>query len=180
MGVGPSKEKFLELVKACSKTNNVQNNYKIEYQIDQDNQIYAEDDESLEVDGFGGMRNQNSDSIFRDIKDLRRFPYVSIGTITLKFPGNDNLYEHTCFLINKKVIVTLLSFLKLGGKNVVEATTTFTEEKLNLKHCVKYERKNLVVFFKFLMEFARETESIYNTKTLFDKGSEFVSKSFLS
>lgn len=147
MGVGPSKEKFLELVKACSKTNNVQNNYKIEYQIDQDNQIYAEDDESLEVDGFGGMRNQNSDSIFRDIKDLRRFPYVSIGTITLKFPGNDNLYEHTCFLINKKVIVTLLSFLKLGGKNVVEATTTFTEEKLNLKHCVKYERKNLVVFF---------------------------------
>ena len=66
--------------------------------------------------------------------------------ITLKFPSDKTLYEHTCFLIHEKIIVTLLSFLKRNNKEAIEATTTFTEEKLNLKNLGKNEEKNLAVF----------------------------------
>jgi hypothetical protein len=147
MGVGPSKEKFLELVKSCSKFNDEQNNFKLEFQIDQENEICGGDEESLDVDDFGEMQNQNSSSIYRNIKDVRRFPYIAVGTLTLKFPNSDTLYEHTCFLIHKKVIVTLYSFLRRNNKSAIEATTTFTEEKLNLKRVRKNEKKDLAVFF---------------------------------
>ena len=140
MGVGPSKEKLLELIKTYSKTNKAQNNYKLEFQIDQENEICGGDEESLDSD------NYNTNSIYRKIKEVNRFPYVAIGTITLKFSSSD-IFDHTCFLINKKVIVTLLSFLKHNNKKPTEATTTFSEEKLNLKNYAKNEKKDLAVFF---------------------------------
>ena len=142
MGGSLSKEKFLELVKSCSKTSNVKSNYKLECKIAQDNE--KGDEELLDEDDYEEIQNQNS--IYRNIKDVSRFPYIAIGTITLRFPNNE-IYEHTCFLIHKKVIVTLLSFLTRNDKNAIEATTTFTEEKLNLKHFEKNIEKNLAVFF---------------------------------
>jgi hypothetical protein len=139
MGVGPSKEKLLELIKTCSKSNKTHNNYKLEFQIDQENEICGGDEESLDD-------NYSVNSIYHKIKEVSRFPYAAIGTITLKFSGND-FSDHTCFLINKKVIVTLLSFLIRNKKKATEATTTFTEEKLNLKNFAKNEEKDLAVFF---------------------------------
>ena len=144
MGGSLSREQFLKLVKSCSKTSNVQNDCKLEFQIDQDNVICGGDEELLDGDDYGEIQNQNS--IYRNIKDVSRFPYIAIGTITLRFPNNE-IDEHTCFLIHKKVIVTLLSFLTRNNKNAIEATTTFTEEKLNLKNVGKNKEKNLAVFF---------------------------------
>ena len=109
MGVSPSKEKLLQLIKTCSKTNKEENNYKLDFQIDQDNEICGGDEESLDNDNFTFMSNNK-------VKDVKRFPYVAIGTITFKFSSNE-FKDHTCFAINKKVIVTLLSFLKNGKKN---------------------------------------------------------------
>ena len=83
-------------MKSCSKTSIVQNNCKLEFQIDKDNEIYGGNEELLDVDDFGDVQNQHS--IYRNIKEVRRFPYIAIGAITLKFPNNETLYEHTCFL----------------------------------------------------------------------------------
>ena len=139
MGVGPSKEKFLELIKKNSKTNIEENNYKLEFQIDQENEICGGDEELLDNNNFSFMASNK-------VKDVKRFPYVAIGTIVFKFSNNESK-DHTCFLINRKVIVTLLSFLKSGKKNPIEVTTTLINEKLNIKNCAKYEKKNLVIFF---------------------------------
>lgn len=136
MGVGPSREKLLEMIKKSSKTNKTENNYKIEFQIDQDNEICGGDEESLDNDSFM--------SISHKVKEIKRFPYVAIGTITFKFSSNES-NDHTCFLINRKVLVTLSSFLKIGKKTASEVTTTFSEEKLNIKKCQYYE--DLAVFF---------------------------------
>lgn len=141
MGVGPSKEKLLELIKKCSKSSTSENNYKLEFQIGPENEIGGGDIESLDNDNY-----QNSNSIYRNIKEVKQFPYVAIGTITFKFSGNES-YDHTCFAINKRVIVTLCSFLKHDKKSAIEATTTLTDEKLNIKNCEKYEKQNIVVFF---------------------------------
>ena len=145
MGVGPSKEKLLELIKNYSKTNVTENNYKIDFHITQDNEICGGDEELLDNEN-NEWSNPSSSALCHSIKDVKRFPYVAIGTITFKFSGNES-YEHTCFAINKKVIVTHLSFLKNKQKNATEITTTLTDEKLNIKNCAKYEKKNLAVFF---------------------------------
>ena len=133
MGVGPTKEKLLELIKKYSKTSTNENNYKLEYEIGPDNEI-------------GGGEAETSNQIYRDIKEVKQFPYVAIGTITFKFSGNES-YDHTCFAINKKVIVTLCSFLKHDKKSPIEITTTLTEEKLNIRNCAKYDKENIAVFF---------------------------------
>ena len=138
MGVGPSKEKLLELIKKSSKTNKTEN-FKLDFQIDQDNEICGGDEESLDNDNYNFMSSNK-------VKDVKRFPYVAIGTITFKFSSNE-YRDHTCFLINKKVIVTHLSFLKSGKKHASEITTTLIDEKLSIKNCAKYEKKNLAIFF---------------------------------
>ena len=138
MGVGPSKEKLLELIKKSSKSK-TENSFKLDFQIDQENEICGGDEELLDNDNYNFMSSNK-------VKDVKRFPYIAIGTITFKFSGND-YKDHTCFLINRKVIVTLLSFLKNGKKNATEVTTTLIDEKLNIKNCAKYEKKNLAIFF---------------------------------
>ena len=139
MGVGLSKEKLIELIKKSSKTNKTESNFKLDYQIDQENEICGGDEEILDNDHYNFLTSNK-------VKDVKRFPYIAIGTITFKFSGNE-IKNHTCFLINKKVIVTHLSFIKSGKKNPSEVTTTFSEEKLNVKNCAKYADKHLAIFF---------------------------------
>ena len=136
MGVGLTKEKLLELIKNSSQNNNKENNYKIEYKIDQENEIGGGEIESLDSEN-------KSNSV---IKDVNKFPYAAIGTITIKFSANE-ITEHTCFAINGKIIVTYLPFLKHDKKFASEATTTLTKEKLIVKNCAKNEKKNLAIFF---------------------------------
>ena len=168
MGVGPTKEKFLELIKKNAKTNKAENNYKLEFQIDQDNEICGGDEESLDNDNFTFMSNNK-------VKDVKRFPYVAIGTITFKFSSNE-FKDHTCFAINKKVIVTLLSFLKNGKKTATEVTTTLIDEKLNIKNCAKYEKRNLVIFFveeKSISQWIG-TDEYLQTKNNIDKKNQKI------
>ena len=55
MGVGPSKEKLIQLLKESSNKDNEQNNYKLEFRIDQENEIYGGDDESLDDQNYRYM-----------------------------------------------------------------------------------------------------------------------------
>ena len=131
-----TKEKLLELIKNSTQKDPKENNYKIEFKISQDNEITGGEIESLDSEN-------KSNSI---IKDINQFPYVAIGTITIKFSSNE-ITEHTCFAINDKIIVTCLSFIKHGKKYASEATTTLTNEKLIVKNCVGNEQKNIAIFF---------------------------------
>lgn len=166
MGVGPSKEKLIQLLKESSNKDNEQNNYKLEFRIDQENEIYGGDDESLDDQNYRYMGPNK-------IKEVKRFPYVAIGTITCKFSSNE-INEHTCFLISGKVIITLLSFIRIGKKYVSEVTTTFSEEKLNIKNCKKYEKKNLAIFFLEDTNFSQwiGVDEHINTKKNVDKKTQ--------
>ena len=136
MGVDSSREKLLEILKASSNTNKSLNNYKVEYHLDSEkfgDEIPIDNDSKIS-------------SFYNEIKDIYRFPYSAIGTITFKFHGGET-NDFTCFLISERVIVTHLSFLKSGKSKLKEVITTFSEEKLNLKTMVKNEKKNLLLFF---------------------------------
>lgn len=146
MGVGPTKEKLLEIIKTSSKTNETQN-YKIEYHIEEESKISGGDEESLDKDNYSDYNNQTLSSLCTVVKDINSFPYKTIGTIKIKFHGGETPIEGTCFLINKNVIITYLNFLVNGNKKIVEISTNLTKEKLNLKKCQKYEKKNLAIFF---------------------------------
>ena len=75
MGVGPSREKLLEIIKASSNSSKSQNNYKIEYHLDSE---IIGDEVPIDKDSI-------ISSLYTDIKDVHRFPYSAIGTITFKF-----------------------------------------------------------------------------------------------
>lgn len=136
MGVGPSREKLLEIIKASSNSNKSQNNYKIDFHLESE---IIGDEVPIDKDSI-------ISSLYTDIKDLHRFPYSAIGAITFKFKDGET-NDFTCFLISESIIVTHLSFLKSSTKKLAEVTTTFSTEKLNLKTMVKNEKKNLLLFF---------------------------------
>lgn len=134
MGVGPSREKLLEIIKASSNSNKSQYNYKLEYHLDS------------EIIGDEVSIDTINSSLYTEIKDIYRFPYSAIGTITFKFQGQEGK-DYTCFLISENIIVTHLSFLKSSSKKLTEVTTTFSEEKLNTRTMIKNDKKNLLLFF---------------------------------
>ena len=136
MGVGPSREKLLEIIKASSNSSKSQNNYRIDYHLDSE---IIGDEVPIDKDSIVS-------SFYTDIKDVHRFPYSAIGTITFKFQ-NGETNDFTCFLISESIIVTHLSFLKSSTKKLTEVITTFSDEKINLKTMVKNEKKNLLLFF---------------------------------
>jgi len=47
-----------------------------------------------------------------DVKDVSKFPYSQIGTITVKFPVREEIFVYTCFLIHSNAVVTLASNLE--------------------------------------------------------------------
>jgi len=75
---------------------------------------------------------KNIDSPLLDVKDVNKFPYNSIGFISVKFPSSKENYIYTCFAINKNVIITLASNLideNKGGK-AISILTSFSNEKI--------------------------------------------------
>ena len=136
MGIGPSREKLLEIIKASSNSNISKNNYKIEFHLESE---IIGDEVPIDKDSINS-------SLYTDIKDVHRFPYSAIGAITFKFKDGET-NDFTCFLISESIIVTHLSFLKSSTKKLAEVITTFSTEKLNLKTMVKNDKKNLLLFF---------------------------------
>jgi len=67
-----------------------------------------------------------------DVKDVSKFPYSQIGTITVKFPVREEIFVYTCFLIHSNAVVTLASNLesKSKGGKAKSIVTSFSEEKV--------------------------------------------------
>ena len=147
MGLGPSKEKIRKILeKSISNPNtNEQRNLKIEYKYKQGENMDIDDtntstnnsepdsmQDSQDSFNFSIDEKQTIISPTLDIKNVRKFPYIAIGTLVVKYPQLEEEFFYTCFLIDTNVVVTLASNLEnnsKGGKAKV-IYTTFSDEKV--------------------------------------------------
>ena len=86
-----------------------------------------------------------------NIKNIEKFPYSSIGILSVKFPKTEEIYNYTCFLIYSDIVVTLSSNLykpKEGGR-AISIKTSFSEKEVKWNNIyleenfeIKNENKN--------------------------------------
>ena len=123
---------------------NEQKNLKIEYKYKQGDGMDIEEATSNQNSSEGSDYQENGDSFnfsidekqtitspLQDVKNIKKFPYIAIGTLTVKFPSFQEEYQYTCFLIDTNVVVTLASNLedKNKGGKAKSIKTTFSDEK---------------------------------------------------
>ena len=147
MGLGPSKEKIRKILEHSITNSNIseQKNLKIEYKFIYAESAEAEDNPSAQMKGgenAGGGENESFifsqevtqvlDNPKLDVKNLNKFPYNSVGTISVKFPVSDAEFIYTCFLIDTNVVVTLASNLESNSKGgkAKSITTSFSKEPI--------------------------------------------------
>ena len=155
MGLGPSKEKIRKILEH-SITNPIssdQKNIKIEYKFDYAGAA-AEAEESSNAstrggDSKGGSENdsfilsqevtQTLDNPTLNVKNMNKFPYSAIGTITCKFPVDENKeFIYTCFLIDTNVVLTLAANLESNSKGgkAKSIVTSFSKEQVKWENII--------------------------------------------
>ena len=142
MGIGPNKSKILKILeKSVTYPNiNEQRNLKLEYYKLNDNNDNDDnyDNDYLDNDSFNFTVEeiQSITDFLGDVKNLKEFPYITVGTISVKFPLDDKKYEYTCFVIDLNIIVTLESNLidKNKGGKAEYITSSFSQEKIDWKN----------------------------------------------
>ena len=148
MGLGPSKEKIRKILEKSINNQNINTqslaNLKIEYKYKQGDGMDIEEtvsnnssSEGSDFDGtdsfnFSQDETQNITSPVLDVKNPKKFPYITIGRLQVRFPQVDYDEYFTCFLIDTNVVITLASNLEnanKGGRAKI-ISTTFSEEKV--------------------------------------------------
>ena len=155
MGLGPSKEKIRKISEKSINNTNINSqslqSLKIEYKYKQGDGMDIEEtvsntssnDGSEYQDGsdsfnFSQDESQNITSSLQDVKNPKKFPYIAIGRLAVRFPALDADEYFTCFLIDTNVVITLASNLdntSKGGKAKV-ISTTFSEEKVKWENII--------------------------------------------
>ena len=146
MGLGPSKEKIRRILERSITNPNMseQKNLKIEYKYKQtesmeveentNNMPTSENNENTENDSFTFSQEvtQTLTNPKLDVKNVKKFPYIAIGTISVVFPVSEEVFEYTCFLIDTNVVVTLAANIndKNKGGKAKSIVTTFSDEKV--------------------------------------------------
>ena len=90
-----------------------------------------------------------------DVKNTKIFPYSTIGTISVKFPISDEVFEYTWILIDVNVVVTLASNLenKNKGGRAISIMTSFSKEKVKWENIyIQGEEKGKIKNVKNLNE----------------------------
>ena len=152
MGLGPSKEKIRRILERSITNPNMseQKNLKIEYKYKQtesmeveentNNMPTSENSENTENDSFTFSQEvtQTLTNPKLDVKNVKKFPYIAIGTISVVFPVSEEVFEYTCFLIDTNVVVTLASNIndKNKGGKAKSIVTTFSEEKVKWENII--------------------------------------------
>ena len=152
MGLGPSKEKIRRILERSITNPNMseQKNLKIEYKYKQtesmeveentNNMPTAENSENTENDSFTFSQEvtQTLTNPKLDVKNVKKFPYIAIGTISVVFPVSEEVFEYTCFLIDTNVVVTLAANIndKNKGGKAKSIVTTFSEEKVKWENII--------------------------------------------
>ena len=155
MGLGPSKEKIRKILEH-SITNPISSdakNIKIEYKFDYAGAA-AEAEENSNAstrggDNKGGSENdsfilsqevtQTLDNPTLNVKNMNKFPYSAIGTITCKFPVDENKeFIYTCFLIDTNVVLTLAANLESNSKGgkAKSIVTSFSKEQVKWENII--------------------------------------------
>ena len=149
MGLGPSKEKIRKILEH-SITNPIssdQKNIKIEYKFDYAGAAAEAEENSNSVsrngENKGGAEGQSfilSEQITQEldnsalnVKNMNKFPYSAIGTISCKFPVDDTKeFIYTCFLIDTNVVLTLASNLESNSKGgrAKSISCSFSKEQI--------------------------------------------------
>ena len=144
MGIGPNKEMIHNILEHSIINSNlneqkaltIEYKYKqIESMEDYDNENKVnENDDDIENDSFTFTveYTQKLNNPQLDVKFPKRYPYIAVGTINVKFPISEEIYVYTCFLIDINVVVTLASNLEnknKGGKAQL-VKTSFSEENV--------------------------------------------------
>ena len=162
MGLGPSKEKIRKILEKSMTNPNIneQRNVKIEYKYKQNDGMDVDEttstSTSAEPSEYSGENDsfsfsteitQSIDSEALDVKNTKKFPYIAIGTLTVKFPYGDEINQFTCFLIDTNVVVTLASNLvnKNKGGKATSISTTFSDDKVKWENIriQEVQKKNL-------------------------------------
>ena len=161
MGLGPSKEKIRKILEKSINNQNINTqslaNLKIEYKYKQGDGMDIEEtvsnttsSEGSDYDGtdsfnFSQDETQNITSPVLDVKNPKKFPYITIGRLQVRFPQVDYDEYFTCFLIDTNVVITLASNLEnanKGGRAKI-ISTTFSEEKVKPENIIiEGEEKN--------------------------------------
>jgi len=152
MGLGPSKEKIRRILERSITNPNMseQKNLKIEYKYKQtesmeveentNNMPTSENSENTENDSFTFSQEvtQTLTNPKLDVKNVKKFPYIAIGTISVVFPVSEEVFEYTCFLIDTNVVVTLAANIndKNKGGKAKSIVTTFSEEKVKWENII--------------------------------------------
>jgi hypothetical protein len=153
MGLGPSKEKIRKILeKSMTNPNsNEQRNLKIEYKYKQGDGMDIEESASNTTSSEGSDYQENGDSFnfstdenqtftspLQDVKNVKKFPYIAIGTLLVKYPSLEEEFQYTCFLIDTNVVVTLASNLddKNKGGKAKSIKTTFSDEKVKWENII--------------------------------------------
>jgi len=146
MGLGPSKEKIRKILEHSITNPNMseQKNLKIEYKFDYAGVTEAEENNSTAStrggESRGGSENesfilsqevtQELDNAALNVKNMNKFPYSAIGTLSVKFPVSEEEFISTCFLIDTNVVMTLASNLESNSKGgkAKSIMTSFSKE----------------------------------------------------
>jgi len=118
MGLGPSKDKIRQILEKSSEK--INSSHKIEYVCKQNNELEITEEKKENFEKYNKKEEiKNIDSPLLDVRDINKFPYNSVGFISVRFPSSNENYFYTCFTIYRNVIITLASNLineNKGGK----------------------------------------------------------------
>ena len=160
MGVNSSKKGILQELQKnkVGQINQIsidnQTNPRIEYNVNEIENLEEEkpssskneEDDSFDFDDIDLDYLYRIDSPRSDVKNIKKYPYNSIGTISVQFPDSDEIFVYTCFLIDSNVVVTLASNLdnKNKGGKAKSIATSFSEEYINWENIFiqKEEKSN--------------------------------------
>jgi len=129
MGLGPSKEKIKRILeKSCNENKNLseQTKLKIEYckslTVNEagtnGDSSFASENDSMDSDSsrslgetssyidVSNVEGQNITSRSSAVSRSKEFPYIGVGTLTVKFSQSNNESCKTCFIIDSNVIET--------------------------------------------------------------------------
>ena len=152
MGVEQEKEKIIKILEKNElKTDENKNKIEYKYYLLQDEQFnieevditkeYSEYSDSELEELYELYDNIESCLIYEksitsrlfDIKNIKKFPYIAIGFLRVKFPlYNKTEFFYTCFAIGGNIVVTLASNLidKNKGGKAISILTSFSEDKV--------------------------------------------------
>ena len=147
MGNNVGVSRFHELIKKNGLTL-VPSSKRIEYNYKQNEDLEVLGKEKIKLEDnniFPKNEIKFIDSPSLDISNVQKFPYSSIGTISVKFSKSEEIYFFTCFAIYKNIVVTLASNLidNKDGEKAKLIYTTFSKEKVLWKNIYIQSNNNI-------------------------------------